>query len=76
MAFVNKKLLRSEFDSLKKNFEYLKKDGKVPFETEILFKSLLVLFEVMIAVFLEKATKKNSKNSSIPPSQSEKDKWY
>ena len=51
MAFVNKKSLRSEFDSLKKNFEYLKKDGKVPFETEILFKSSLVLFEVMIAVF-------------------------
>ena len=74
MAFVNKKSLRSEFDSLKENFESLKKDGKVPFETEILFKSLLVLFEVMIAVFLEKTTKKNSKNSSIPPSQSDKDK--
>lgn len=73
MAFVNKKSLRSEFDSLKENFERLKKDGKVHLETEILFKSLLVLFEVMIAVFLEKTTKKNSKNSSIPPSQSDKD---
>ncbi len=73
MAFVNKKSLHSEFDSIKSDFERLKKKKMVSFETEMLFKSLIVLFEVMITVFLEKTTKKNSRNSSIPSSQSAKD---
>ena len=73
MSFINKKSLRSEFDSIKTDFEHLKQNKKVSFETEMLFKSLIVLFEVMITVFLEKTTKKNSRNSSIPSSQSDKE---
>lgn len=74
MAFVNKKSLRSEFDRIKEEFNSLKKTNKVSGETEVLFKSLLVLFEVMITIFLEKTTPKTSKNSSIPSSQTKEDK--
>lgn len=74
MAFVNKTSLRSEFDSLKEQFETLKSQGKVSPELQILIRSMIVLFEVLISVFMEKTTKKTSKNSSIPPSQSDKDK--
>jgi transposase len=34
---------------------------------------MILLFELLIAVFMEKATKKNSKNSSLPSSQTNKD---
>ena len=42
-------------------------------ETKILFQSMLMLINLLIAIFLEKTTKKTSKNSSKPPSQTEKD---
>jgi len=42
-------------------------------EVGALLKTMILLFEVLIAVFMEKKTKKNSKNSSIPPSQTHKD---
>ena len=32
-----------------------------------------MLFEVVLAIFMEKKTKKNSNNSGIPPSQSDPD---
>jgi transposase len=35
--------------------------------------SLLVVVDLILSVFLEKKTRKNSKNSSLPPSQTEKD---
>ena len=34
---------------------------------------MLTLINFLVAIFLEKKTKKNSNNSSIPPSQTEKD---
>jgi len=73
MPFVDKASLRNEFNSLKDQFEDLKSRQKVPAETQMLFKSMMVLFEVLITIFLEKTTKKNSKNSSLPPSQTGKD---
>ena len=74
MAFVDKKSLREEFNSLKKQFENLQRKETVSSETQILIKSMIVLFEVLISIFLEKKVKKTSRNSSLPPSQSEKDK--
>lgn len=35
--------------------------------------SMLMMIELILAIFLERATKKDSGNSSIPPSQTEKD---
>ena len=42
-------------------------------ETRALFKALLMLFEVLMAIFMEKTTGKDSRNSSLPPSQTSKD---
>ena len=42
-------------------------------ESRALFQAMLMLFEVLMAVFMEKRTPKNSTNSSIPPSQTSKD---
>ncbi|MBL0716071.1 MAG: IS66 family transposase [Desulfosarcina sp.] len=74
MASVNKQFLREEFNQLKKTFDNLSSEGKVTPEVSSLFQTMILLFELLIAVFMEKKTKKNSRNSSIPSSQTGKDK--
>jgi len=73
MATVNKQSLREEFDGLKAEFERLCAAGTMAAESRALFQALLMLFEVLMAVFMERRTPKNSANSSIPPSQTSKD---
>ncbi len=73
MAAVNKISLREEFSVLKAEFDKLSSEGKMPKESRALFKAMLILFEVVLAVFMEKTTKKDSANSSLPPSQTQKD---
>ena len=67
MAVLAKTSLREEFDALKVRFEGL--SGDMPEESRALFQAMLMLFEVLMAVFLEKRTPKNSANSGLPPSQ-------
>lgn len=73
MAYLNKKSLRDEFDSLKAEFEALSATGKMTTESRVLFKAMLMLFEVLLAVFMEKRTSKDNTNSSLPSSQTSKD---
>jgi transposase len=73
MSFIDKTSLRSEFDSLKQQFEDLKSQGSLNRESLFLMQSMFTLFEILISVFMEKKTKKTSKNSSLPSSQSDKD---
>jgi transposase len=73
MATVNKQSLREEFDGLKAEFERLCAAGTMAAESRALFQAMLMLFEVLMAVFMERRTSKNSNNSSIPPSQTSKD---
>ena len=73
MPSVNKTSLRAEFEALKEQFERLSAQGKVSAELRALIQALLMLFELLMAVFMEKVTPKNSSNSSIPPSQTDKD---
>ena len=73
MATVNKQSLREEFDTLKARFEQLSADGKMTEESRTLFQALLMLFELLMAVFMERRTTKDSSNSSLPSSQTEKD---
>lgn len=73
MASVNKTSLRAEFDGLKGQFEQLCAAGRMTPESRILFQALLTLFEVLMAVFMEKHTPKHSRNSSLPSSQTTKD---
>ena len=69
MPSVNKQSLRQEFDQLKKQFKQLSNDDKVTPEVGTLFQAMIMLFELLIAVFMEKNTRKNSRNSSKPSSQ-------
>ncbi len=73
MPRVNKKSLREEFDTLKGEFKRLSSNGEMTREVRALFNAMLMLFEVVLAVFMEKSTRKDSTNSSIPPSQTQKD---
>lgn len=73
MATVNKTSVREEVDRLKLEFEQLCSAGKVSSEIRVVMNSLLVVVELILSVFLEKNTRKTSKNSSLPPSQTEKD---
>ena len=66
VASVNKQSLREEFDTLKARFEQLSADGKMPEESRTLFQAMLMLFELLMAVFMEKRTTKDNSNSSLP----------
>jgi len=73
MASVNPQSLREEFDALKAEFERLSADGKMAVESRALFQAMLMLFEVLMAVFMERRTTKGNANSSLPSSQTPKD---
>ena len=73
---VQKESIRNEFKILEEEFDSLIKGGKVSSEIRILFSSLLTLCRLMMAIFMEKTTKKRPDNSSIPPSQSDKDETF
>ncbi len=73
MASVNKESLREEFGALKGRFTQLSADGKISAESRALVEALLMLLQVLMAVFMEKSTPKNSTNSSKPASQTPKD---
>lgn len=73
MASVNKQSVREEFEKIKADFDELVKAGKVSSEIATLFNSLIMLVSVILSVFMEKLTKKDSRNSSLPPSQTELD---
>lgn len=74
MGTVNKQSVREEVDRIKSEFERLSADKKINAETKMLFQSMFMIINLILSIFLEKTTKKNSKNSSIPPSQTNKDK--
>lgn len=73
MATIDKISIRKEVDRVKQEFEQLCSDGKASSEIRVVMNSLLVVVELILAIFLEKKTRKNSKNSSLPPSQTQKD---
>jgi transposase len=73
VASVNKQSLREEFDALKARFEQLVADGKMAGESRALVEALLMLLQLLMAVFMERHTTKTSTNSSKPSSQTPKD---
>ena len=73
MSNVDKKTVRNEVNRLKTDFEKLCADGKATSEIKVLMNSMFMIIELMLSIFLERSTKKDSKNSSKPPSQTEKD---
>lgn len=73
MASVNKQSLREEFTALQARFTQLATAGKISAESRALIEALLMLLQVLMAVFMEKHTAKTSTNSSKPSSQTPKD---
>lgn len=73
MPTVNTISVREELERLQSEFKRLASEGKVGPDIKMLVQSMFVLFELLVSIFLEKTTKKNSKNSSKPSSQSDKD---
>ena len=70
---INKTSVRHEISRLKADFDLLCSEGKVAGETKVIMNSMLMIIELMLSIFLEKTTKKDSKNSSKPSSQTGKD---
>ena len=73
MPSINKSSVRNEVSRLKAEFDSLCAEGKVTGEIKVLMSSMLMILELMLSIFLERSTKKDSNNSSKPPSQTEKD---
>lgn len=70
---MDKTSVRQEVDRLKQELGQLCSAGKVSPEIRALINSLLVVMELILSVFMEKKTRKTSRNSGLPPSQTEKD---
>jgi len=73
MGSVNGQSVREEAERIKAEFQRISADTKINAETNRLIQSMFMLINLLIAIFLEKSTKKNNKNSSKPSSQTEKD---
>ena len=73
MANIDKASVRDEVGRLRANFDELCAAGKTSEEVKVLMNSLFMIVELILSIFLERQTKKNSKNSSIPSSQTDKD---
>ena len=66
MSSVNRQSLREEFGTLKARFERLCAEGKMGSESRALFQAMLVMLELLMAVFMESRTTQDGKNSSKP----------
>ena len=73
MASVDKESVRAEVSKLKEQFEKLSTAGKVNTEVGMVMNSMFMIIELILAIFLERTTRKGNKNSSIPSSQTNKD---
>lgn len=76
MATMDKTSIRDEVKRLKEEFDQLCLKGSVTPEVQVVMNSLLVVVELILSIFLEKKTRKNNKNSSIPSSQTSKDETF
>ena len=71
MASVNTKSIREELAQGEQGIERLSKAGKVSDESRMLFNTLLMIVNMLLVVILEKFTRKTSKNSIIPSTQTD-----
>lgn len=73
MASLDKTSVREEVGRLKADFDRLGSEGKISSESQAIMNSLFLIVELILAIFLERITQKDSNNSSKPSSQTEKD---
>ena len=63
MASINRESVREEAERIKAEFDRIAINKKIDTESKMLFQSMLMLINLLIAIFLEKTTKKDNKNS-------------
>lgn len=68
---MNKLSLQNKILEAKKKTQDALAAGKASPEVLVAVESLLLVIEILSAVFLEKTTRKNSSNSGLPPSKNE-----
>jgi|GEM_PF-1716650 len=73
MAGLDKTSARTEVGQLKTDFQKRCAEGKITAESKALMLSMFMIIERILSLFLERATQKDHKNSSIPSSQTRKD---
>ena len=73
MGTVNRQSVREETERLKVEFDRISTSTQMNAEIKALFQSMIMLINLLVAIFLEKTNQKNQKNSSKPSSKSEKD---
>jgi len=59
MSSINRESVREEIERIKSEFDKLSVDKKINSETKMLFQSMLMLINLLIAIFLEKTTRKS-----------------
>ena len=69
MASVDKYSVRQQVDSITHAFEKPGAEGKLSLEVKILMPGMLTIINLILSVFMEKQTRRTSKNSGLPPSQ-------
>ena len=74
VASVNTTSIREEIARIEQDLARHTESGKLSDENRVLFNSLLMIVNMLVATFVEKSTRKTSKNSSIPSSQTGEDK--
>jgi transposase len=73
VASLDKTSVRGEVSRVKADFDTLCAEDKVSSELKVIMSSLFMIVELLLSIFLERQTRKDNKNSSIPSSQTEKD---
>lgn len=67
--YANKDSIRNQIDEAKKTIQIVLKGKKSSPELTAAIHSLLLVVDVLVALFLEKKVCKNSSNSGLPPSR-------
>ena len=73
MGSVNTSSVRDELKNFETMYAELTKDNTSNEQTHCLIKGLFMALKLVVSVFMEKQTKKTSKNSSLPSSQTDED---
>ena len=73
MANLDKASVRTEVSRLKADFEKLCAEGKLNCESQAIMTRLFRVVELILAILLERTTKKDTTHSSKPSSQTGKD---
>jgi transposase len=63
MGTINQQSVREEAERIKTEFDRLSVDKKINSETKMLIRSMFMLINLLIAIFLEKTTKGSSQKT-------------